>query len=219
LELTPPPLGQKTAITRWGAEATPPLTGSTETIRVVDTLRMHSKMITTPAVGNIPGDVGAYGIAWTADDPPVDAPWLATWEILTMQTPGDLIAKLDVDLEYDDSNAVADVVNISAAGEAVSHLTFGGYDVFGPAYVAAQSSQTARILPRNPISTNQVCGDYMFGGNAGSHIYCKWHHRIGTNAPGVYVIVGIENDDKDYIGTAVNGGADTIYSPPWAPPT
>jgi len=139
------------------------LTAREDTILVVDGMRMFSKMATESP------DVGAYGIAWTPDDPMLDSPYSATWEILTMQTPGMFTGSLDSALTTSTSSVV---VTAFRTDKAAGHITHEGYDPFGAGWSDANGG--LKITVYNPPGGGVP---YIFEGDSGGTVLCRWNMR------------------------------------------
>jgi len=154
-----------------------------DTIRVVDSMRTFSKMATAQNVedtgglygdvGTLWSDVGAYGLAWIPDDPMVDSPYTAAWEILYMQVPGMFVGELANDLTT--STPSVTVVAIRADKES-GHITWEGYDPFGTAWAL-------NVDPADPtfdITVYNLPGglnSYVFEGSATGTVLCRWNAR------------------------------------------
>lgn len=147
----------------------------TEPVKVVDIMRMHSKMAT------VEPDVGAYGLCWIPDDPPI--PYGAHWEILTMQTPGPFFGVLDSPLTRDPGgagydSATATVYDVFGKG----HRTLWGYDPFGPGWAGGEEERP-HVTVYNPPRQNPeeiwpaLPQAFMFDLAAGRAVFCMWHMR------------------------------------------
>ena len=182
--------------------------GSGEKIIVLDHLRTHSKMATEGE------DVGAYGLAWKPHDsralftgaqptgdpegPKTDYPF---WEILYMQTPGDFVGHVQSALTTSTASVVVRAFRQDGTTATTGHVTFDGYDVFGPGWIAGTGGGNVDITVYNQPG---AVTSYLFEADDGGVVYCKWNMRLSK-----YYIYQAEcpevTDAESYLGDEYYG--------------
>jgi len=190
----------------WAEGALGNLTGiEDKTIKVVDTMRCHSKMENPAHPDTGAMDVGAYGLAWIPDDPLVHSPYNAHWEILWMQTPGDFIGIIlsGESLTHYNSSPPSDGDSCWVAVfdpwpfPSIGHRTFGGFDPFGINWTANYGSGDIPYcqvynLPREwteSVEPPTVPQYYWFEANEDQFVYCRWLMRESK-----YYVIGVPNN-------------------------
>ena len=202
-------MGEAVILHAVGGSGTPYLSeiGGEGPIKLVDSMRMHSKMATEG------DDVGAYGLAWIADDPPVKPPYEALWEIITMQTPGPFYGILQTPLSRKagggESTATVEVFDVKGGG----HRTLWGYDVFGPGWSAAYGGPYITVYnpPRENSETTTPPdnpGLFWFDAKIGTCVFCMWHMRDNR----YYVVNQVANLT---VSGADAGSISAISNPCW----
>ena len=134
-------------------------------ILLLDSMRNHSKMMTEG------DDVGAYGIAWKPHDGLVrrsDDDPLPFWDILSMQTPGRFTGRLNAELATSESSVA---VTAFRTGGGTGHITWDGYDPFGPGWSDANDGMIITVY-NVPASSG-----YIYQGAIGATAYCQWNMR------------------------------------------
>lgn len=138
-------------------------------IRVVDSMRMHSKMATESP------DVGAYGLARVPPDAMVDDPYQAVWEIITMQTPGIFTGRVQSELT---KNTASIIARAFRTDEAAGHITHEGYDPFGAGWAAANGGELDITVYNPPAVWNGSSFDeYLFESPDDGVVWCRWDMR------------------------------------------
>lgn len=155
-----------------------------ERIVVVDFMRNHSKMATAG------DDVGAYGLAWkphdsiaqfteaqATGDPSGHKRAEPFWEILWMQTPGDFVGHVQSALTTSTASVRARAFRQDGTTATTGHVTFGGYDVFGPEWIDDTDKGNGNVdidVYNQPGAVTQ----YLFEADSGGVVYCKWNMRL-----------------------------------------
>lgn len=169
-ELLLPQSGEGEANVLWLDWDGSQLVGGTSETTVTDSMRMHTKMATEGS------DVGAYGLAWVPDVPLKGDPHNTTWEILTMQTPGNFMGRLQTELTTGIGTVEVEAFRPSGSG----HITFDGYDPFGDGWIAANGGRLITVYnpPAQWDSVGETFDAFMHEGDQYGVVFCKWFARL-----------------------------------------
>ncbi len=153
---------------------------------------LHGRFSKPATVG---GDAGTDGWAVYSIDH-------RRWEIVWMEMPGMFYGTLEGNLSHGDLTKDVTVVNVIT-----------GYDLWGDAWKAANGGLRSQTV-YNPSARAGSPLTYWWAGNIGDSVICQWDH-----SQSLFGIIAVEPNKYEWVGQTVNAGANTIWSPPWAPVT